>query len=224
MEYLSVPEYAKLVGKTSRYIRQRISKGLLPAMGIAGELGGGTGGISYRIPVSALDPKLYSKYKRDQDRKNGRQEMKPEKSQELPTLEEMSEGERREVAFWKQVIAEWRAFRSQEGKKDELDRIFLEGLQEQYPEMQLSVRMIQRKDKVLREQGEAALIDGRGKHGNHKKAVPDEVFAVFTSYYLDESRKSVRKCMELTESYLRHEQKEDLLPLASAVHSTGFFK
>ncbi len=215
MESLTVSEYAKLTGRTSRYIRQQISEGKIQAFGSAEKGRGGVSGFSYQIPTSALDPKLYSKYKREQDRKNGIKEVRPEKPQALPTLEEMSECERREVAFWKKTIAEWRAFRSQEGKKEELDKIFLKGLQEQYPEIQLSVRMIQRKDKALREQGEAALIDGRGKHGNHKKAVPDEVFAVFTSYYLDESKKGVRKCMDLTESYLKHEHKEDLLPLAS---------
>lgn len=216
MEYLSVPEYAQIMGKTSRYIRQRISKGLIPAIGMAGELGGGIGGISYRIPTSALDPKLYAKYKREQNRKNGIKEPKPDWTQELPTLEEMSECERWEVAFWKRTIEEWRAFRNRGGSKSEADEIFLKKLQEQYPEMKLSVRIIQRKDQALRTYGEAALIDRRGKHGNHKKVIPDEVFAVFTSYYLDESRKSVRKCMELTEIYLKHEHKEDLLPLASS--------
>lgn len=216
MEYLSVPEYARLIGKTRQYVSKNIRTGKIQAMGMAGELGGGTGGISYRIPVSVLDPKLYAKYKREQNRKNGIKEPKPDRAQELPTLEEMSECERREVAFWKKTIAEWRTFRNREGLKAEADEIFLKWLQEQYPEMKLSIQIIKRKDKKLREQGEAALIDRRGKHGNHKKALPDEVFAIFTSYYLDESRKSVRKCMELTEIYLKREHKEELLPLASS--------
>ncbi|MCI8985995.1 MAG: DDE-type integrase/transposase/recombinase [Lachnospiraceae bacterium] len=216
MESLTVSEYAKLAGKTSRYIRQQISEGKIKAFGSVEKGRGGSSGFSYKIPAGTLDPKLYIKYKREQERKKGVKKMKSEKPQQPVTIEEMSECERREVAFWKKTIVEWRAFRSQEGKKEELDQIFLEELQAQYPEMQLSVRMIKRKDKVLREQGEAALIDGRGKHGNHKKAVPDEVFAIFTSYYLDESRKSVRKCMELTEIYLKREHKEDLLPLASS--------
>ena len=58
--------------------------------------------------------------------------MKSEKPQQPVTIEEMSECERREVAFWKKTIVEWRAFRSQEGKKEELDQIFLEELQAQY--------------------------------------------------------------------------------------------
>ena len=212
MEYISVPEYARLIGKTSRYIRQQIVEGKIPAMGVAGKLGGGNGGVSYQIPVDALDPKTYRKYQREQDKKLGITKPKPEI---VLTLEEMSESERREVASWKNILTEWNAFRNRGGPKWEADQIFVERISEQYPEMHFSVRILQRQDQALREHGEAALIDRRGKHKNHRKAIPDEVFAVFTSYYLDESQKSVRKCMELTESYLRHEHKEGLLPLAS---------
>ncbi len=216
MEYISVPEYAKLTGKTDRYVRQQILKGKLQAVGMAGELGGGNGGISYRIPVDpdTMDPKIYRKYRREQEKKLGFLVPAPKPRIEI-SWEDMTETERWEVAFWKKTIEAWRAFRERDCCKGEADKAFLKKLQEQYPEMQLSVRMIQRKDQAWREQGEAALIDRRGKHKNHKKAIPDEVFAVFTSYYLDESKHGVRKCMELTESWLRHEHKEDMLPLAS---------
>lgn len=215
MEYISVPEYARLTGQSSRYIRQKVVQGKIPAIGTTGKLGGGTGGVSYRIPVDALDPKTYRKYQKEQNRKRGITEPKPEKPKATISLEEMSEGERREVAFWKNILAEWKEFRNRGGSKMEADQIFVQQVSERYPEMKFSVRILQRQEQALREQGEAALIDRRGKHKNHKKAIPDEVFAVFTSYYLDESRKSVRKCMELTEIYLRHEHKEELLPLAS---------
>ncbi len=215
MEYISVPEYARLVGKTSRYIRQQIVEGNITAYGSAVKRRGGSGGVSYQIPVDSLDPRTYRKYKREQNKKLGITEPKPEKPQITLTLEEMSEDERRQVAFWKKTLEEWRTFRNRDCCKAEADRIFVARISEQYPEMHFSVRILQRQDKAWREQGEAALIDRRGKHDNHKKAIPNEVFAIFTSYYLDESRRSVRKCMDLTESYLKHEHKESLLPLAS---------
>lgn len=216
MEYLSVPEYAKLTGKTRQCISKNIRLGKIPAMGMVGELGGGTGGVSYRIPVDSLDPKTYGKYIREQKKKNGIQTPKPERIRELPTLEGMSEEERREVAFWKNVISDWLAFRSQPGKKEDLDTQFYEELQGRYPEMKLSVQIIKRKEKALRDYGEAALIDGRGKHGHHKKVMPDEVFDIFISFYLDQSRPSVEKCMELTETWFRHEGRKDMLPLPSS--------
>lgn len=216
MEYISVPEYAQLIGKTDRYVRQQIAQGKLQAYSATVQERGGKGGISYRIPVdpNTWDPKTYRKYRREQEKKLGFMVPALKPPVEI-SLEDMTETERWEVAFWKKTIEEWRAFRSRGGSKAEADQIFLKKLQEQYPEMHFSVRMIQRQDQAWREQGEAALIDRRGKHKNHKKAIPDEVFAVFTSYYLDESQKSVRKCMELTEMYLRHVHKEELLPLAS---------
>ena len=71
MEYISVLEYARFLGKTPQYIRQQIVKGNIQAVGIAGELGGGKNGIAYRIPVDSLDPKTYRKYQREQKKKLG---------------------------------------------------------------------------------------------------------------------------------------------------------
>lgn len=215
MEYLSVSEYAELRGCSERYARMLIAKGNIHAVEMNGKLGGGIGGVSYFIPLASIDPKLIRKYQRQQDRKNGGERPKPERQKDLPSLEEMSDSERREVARWKNILEEWRAFRGQPGKKEDLDRAFVDQAKGKYPDMKLSVRILQRHDQALREQGEAALADGRGKHGNHKKAVPDEVFSIFMGYYLDESRRSVQKCMDLTETKIRHEGKTELLPLAS---------
>lgn len=215
MEYLSVQEYARLRGCSERYIRQLIKEEKLCAIEDHGALGGGNGGISYRIPGSSIDPKLLRKYQRQQRRENGQPDPKPEKPRAALTLEEMSEDERKEVARWKNILEDWRAFRLQPGKKAELDQMFIDQIRGQYPDMKFSVRTLQRQAQAYREQGEAALIDRRGKHGNHKKTMPDEVFDVFISYYLDQSRKSVQSCMDLTESWLKHEGKEDMLPLPS---------
>ena len=123
--------------------------------------------------------------------------------------------ERQEAARWKNILGEWDVYRSQGGSKEERDKEFLSYISQKYPEMSFSVRTLQRRQKDYREYGEAALIDRRGKHGNHKKAIPDEVFSVFIGFYLDESKKSIRKCKELTESWLKHEGRAELLPLAS---------
>lgn len=203
-----------MTGRTRQSVLILINEGKLSAYKAEKVGRGGSAGKSYKIPVDTLDPKTYRKYRREQEKKLGFLVPAPKPTIEI-SLEDMTETERWEVAFWKKTIEEWRAFRSRGGSKAEADQIFLKKLQEQYPEMHFSVRMIKRQDQAWREQGEAALIDRRGKHKNHKKAIPDEVFAVFVSFYLDESQKSVRKCMELTESYLCHEHKEELLPLAS---------
>lgn len=215
MEYLSVPEYAKIRGCSEQYVHKLISQEKIHVLKDTVLKRGGCSGVTYKIPLASIDPKLARKYQRQQDRKNGVERPKPERQKDLPSLEEMSEGERREVARWKNILEEWRAFRGQPGKKEDLDRAFVEQARGKYPDMKLSVRILQRHDQALREQGEAALADGRGRHGNHKKAMPDEVFDVFISFYLDQSRKGVQECMGLTESWLRHEGKGELLPLPS---------
>ena len=215
MEYLSVPEYAKLRGCSERYVRQLITQSKLHAIEDTVLKRGGCGGVTYKIPVAAIEPKLVRKYQRQQRKKNGIPEPKPEKKLVEISIEEMTAAERQEAARWKSILTEWQAYRGKWGDKKARDNEFVEYLSQKYPEMKFSVRILQRQAQALKEQGEAALIDRRGKHGNHKKAIPDEVFDVFTGYYLDESRKSVQKCMSMTETWLKHEGKEGLLPLAS---------
>ena len=215
MEYLSVPEYAKLRGCSERYVRQMIVQNKLQTVEDMTLRRGGNHGVSYRIPQDALDPKLLKKLLRQQRRESGRPDPKPERTIPSMNAEEMTLEERQEVARWKNILEEWEAYRSQGGPMAERDQEFLSYISQKYPEMSFSVRTLQRRRRDYLEHGETALIDRRGKHGNHKKAIPDEVFSIFMGYYLDESRKSVRKCRSLTETYLRHEGRTELLPLAS---------
>lgn len=215
MEYLSVPEYAKLRGCSERYVRTLIVQNKLHAIEDTVLKRGGCGGVTYKIPLASIEPKLIKKYQRQQDRKKGVRDSRPPKKLRVLSAEDMTAEERQQVARWKLILQEWQTYRGQGGSKADRDKEFVDYISSQYPEMKFSVRILQRHDQALREQGEAALIDGRGKHENHKKAIPDEVFAVFMSYYLDESRKSVQKCISMTETWIRYEGKPEFLPLAS---------
>ncbi len=216
MEYLSVTEYARIAGKSDRYVRQQIKDKKICATEGIKKGRGGKSGCSYQIPVDSLDPKLRARYERQKRKNSG---IPPERKIRPPIqkdLEDMTADERVQVATWKQILENWRAYRNGEGVKSVLDQEYVSIMKKEYPEMQFSVRMLQRKDQAYREQGEAALIDRRGKHNNHNKAVPDDVFAIFKSYYLDESKKSVQKCMRMTETYLAHEGMNQYLPIASS--------
>lgn len=215
MEYLTVNEYAALKGCSRQYVVKMIRSGRLVAEEAAGVFGGGIGGISYHISLPACEPAIQKKYIRQQRKKAGVPRVKPEKKLIATDLEQMTAEERREVATWKNILAEWQGYRNQGGAKAVRDQEFVDYISLKYPELHFSVRILQRQAQALREQGEAALIDRRGKHGNHVKAIPDEVFGIFQSYYLDESQKSIQKCIRMTETWIRHEGKADLLPLAS---------
>ena len=208
MEQLKVAEYAELRGVTVQYVRQLISKGKLQATIPFGS------GRGYLIPLAEIEPKLQKKYMRLHREKFP----EPEKRiVAVKCLEDLSFEERQEVNLWKGILEEWREYRSSySGSLPEADEAFVQYLQIQYSGMKFSPQILRRQWKALKEQGEGALIDRRGKHGNHKKAIPDEVFDVFQYYYLDQQKQSVKKCMELTELYLKEQGKEGLLPLASS--------
>lgn len=213
MEQISVEEYANLKGCTDRYVRKLISEGKLKATEVFGSVG--QGGLSYMIPLAGCDPKIIKKYNRLHGIKTA--DAKPEKPYVIPeSMEKLTEEERKEVAFWKKILNEWDSFRNENTmKKSEADELFINYLNSLYPGKNFSSRMLYRKKKALKEHGECALADGRGKHDNHKKAIPDKVFDIFEYYYLDQSKKSVKKCMELTELELKQQGLEELLPLAS---------
>ncbi|MDD3415512.1 MAG: Mu transposase C-terminal domain-containing protein [Lachnospiraceae bacterium] len=212
MEQISTEEYAELRGCTERHVRRLISEGKIFATEKFST--GGKNGVKYSIPLAECDPKIIKKYNRIHNIKSA--ETKPEKPYLIPeNVEQLTEDERSEVAFWKKILNEWDDYRSQPGKKSEIDEKYVTFLNTSYPDMQFSIRMLYRKKKAWKEFGDCALADGRGKHENHKKAVPDKVFGIFEYYYLDQSQKSVKECIRLTMLEIKHEELTDLLPLAS---------
>lgn len=218
METLTAKEYAGLRGCTVRYVRKLILEGKVKATEVFGA--GGKNGLSYQILLADIDPTLQKKYMRKLAKEQITQEQKT--SGPVPVkLEDYTEDERAEIAMWKDTLNEWTIYRNnyrdESGKKnmEEADELYVGFLNNKYPDMKFSRRGLQRKAKTLRERGEGALIDGRGKHDSHRKAIDEYVFGIFENFYLDESQKSIRKCMELTELQLRKREMEDLLPLAS---------
>lgn len=211
MEQLTVKEYADLRGISERHVRRLIIEESIPAKVSFGS--NGNSGKKYLISLSDIDPKLQKKYMRlHKEKFPGLQEKKPVQAK---SLEKMTDGERKEAAFWLDILRQWRVYRERHGgSKKEADEDYIKLLEERYPEKHFSQRMLQRQWNAYQEYGEAALADGRGKHENHARSIPDRVFDIFQYYYLDESQKSVRKCMELTKLALREEEPE-LLPLAS---------
>ncbi len=204
---MTVKEYAELKGCSERYVRKQITEGRLSAEEASENKGART--KVYLIPISSLEPKLRKKY----DCLHRQQEPK-EPPRAIP-LEGLSEEEREEAAVWMQILDEWESFRLRyDGSKAAADLAFEALLQERYPDIRADRQKLYRQRRLLQEQGPGGLVDMRGKHGHHKKSIPDEVWNVFEYYYLDESRKTVAECMRLTEIYFK---KHDMTipPLAS---------
>lgn len=203
MEELTVEEYADLSGQTARHVRRLIKSGSLVARETHGR--GGTGGKLFMIPVSSLAPKLKKKHDRLKRQQN------PEPVKQV-TLEELTEDERAEAADWLEILKEWKEYRSAyEGTKAQADEAFVEIMQQRRPG--LNYQQLNRKDRLYREMGAGGLVDRRGKHNNHCKKIPDEVWNVFEFYYLDQNQPSVQKCMEMTADYFK-KHKIEIPPLA----------
>lgn len=210
MDSISVKEYAELRGCTERYVRKLISEGKIEAESIYGKKG--RSGKNFVIPLASLEPKLLKKYKRIHNAAE-----KKEEAEIIPlNIENITEDERKEINIWKEILQNWRSFRTESRNKAEADEAFLNFANLTYPSVKINnVRTLYRKWKALNEQGEEALLDKRGKHGNHRCSMPSEVFDIFESFYLDESQKSVAFCIELTELQLKTDGKEQYLPLPS---------
>ena len=217
MEEITVKEYAQLRGCTEQYVRKMISENRLTVVEKWGQ--GGNKGLSYMIPLASIEPKLIAKYRRIESRKANNDKPKETKPVILPDKESMTEGEREEIAFWKQVIAGWDEYRPPGKARKQATEDYVSYLQVTYPDKKFSARILYRKKQVLKEQGEAGLVDMRGKHDKHKRAVPKEVFDIFEYFYLDQSQKSIQLCITLTKLEIsQHPERYDqsLLPLASS--------
>ena len=219
MEFLSVAEYADLRGCSERNIQKMISSGKLEAQEVTGFVG--RNGKQFRIPVAILEPKYIRKWKRQQEQHEDKIDsvVTQEIDIERRNLEQLTSEERLEIAAWKDILKEWQEYRNNAPKKAkaQADKEFLNYISVEYPDMKFSQRILYRKKEAQEKEGDIGLLDKRGKHGNHKKMLPDPVFDIFEYYYLDESRKTVTKCMELTELEIKknREDLQHLLPLPS---------
>ena len=88
-----------------------------------------------------------------------------------PSGKPIIEADMEEAAFWEATLCDWRRFRSLFSSKSEADEAFIELYNEKYPHMSFTKSTLFRKWKIYKEQGKAALIDYRGKHGKHKRKV-----------------------------------------------------
>lgn len=217
MEEITVKEYAALRGCTERYVTKLIAGKKLAAYERWGQ--GGAKGLSYMIPLASVEPKLIAKYRRQQAKKEGGEKPKAEPKTVPADRETMTAAEREESTLWKKILTEWDDYRPPDMDRKQATESYVAYLNAMYPDRRFSARQLYRKKKAFREQGETGLIDRRGKHDKHKRAVPKEVFDIFEYYYLDQSRKSIQMCRTLTELEIRqHPERygQDLLPLASA--------
>lgn len=140
MEKITVKELAQLKGCKEQYIRKLIGDGVIQAEPVFGVVG--AGGKQYLIPVislSSYDPKLVKKYNRLHGIKNEQQRPRRTRPELLKDIENLSDSERAEVAFWKRVLVDWTEYRNGRDR-EQADAEYIKYLQNTYPEKSFSIR------------------------------------------------------------------------------------
>ena len=209
--YLTVKQLAEIKGCTERYIRNCITKGKMEAIQKTG-LSTGQGGMEYRIPLSKLDEKVQLKYKRylkklQKEAEKQVQEQEIEEQQRKITAD-LTEREKEKAMFWRKLLESWQSYRGKEADKEKADNEFIKVINVQNEGLHLSRRTLYRKWNSYIMEGEAALADGRGKHGNHNYKMTKEIFDVFEYYYLNENKPSIKQCMRETALYFEGQEIE----------------
>ena len=213
--YLTVKEMAELKGCSERHIRLLIEENIISAKKIeVKQRGPGRGGIQYRIPLSSIEKKLQSKFKRHL--KVFQQEQEKTDVDTETVIDNYTGDEIEQIARWKKILFDWQKYRNSSCKsKAGADTEFVDIINVQNPDLNLSLRSLYRKWKEYNKIGDIALVDRRGKHTGHQKKLSNEVWDVFEYYYLDDSRKSISLCMKLTEMNFELQGRQDVLPLPS---------
>ena len=204
--YLTVKQLAEIKGCTERYIRNCITKGKIEAIQIEGQVGGNAG-THYSIPLSKLDEKVQLKYKRYL-KKQQKEVEKQVQEQQNKTIADLTEKEKEKAMFWRKLLESWQSYRGKEADKEKADNEFIKVINVQNEGLHLSRRTLYRKWNTYIMEGEAALADGRGKHGNHNYKMTKEIFDVFEYYYLNENKPSIKQCMRETALYFEGQEIE----------------
>lgn len=202
-QMLTVGDVAALKSCTPRYIKRIVKEGKLPAEETLNQRKRKT----YLIPLEALDEGLQRKWYRQQaERKpEGKAPPKEAGNPDAPGLDSYTERERGEMDFWKQVISEWLQYRSNPEipSKAEADERFAKFLAMKYSGTNISVDILYRRWRAVREGDLDGLIDRRGKWRSGKSSINEITWQCFLYYFLDESKHPIMKCWMYTRLWLQ---------------------
>lgn len=209
---MTVRQVAELKGCSERYVRSLISQDRLEHRE---DNAPENHRRAWLVPLSALDPRLQLKY-----RGKTRPPKPAEPPREAKPLDSYTDAERREIDRWIKILTDWLACRR--GKnKPAADRAYIRRMTREYPEIKLSPDILYRRWKAWRDQDWDGLIDKRGKSRKGSSTIDETVWQCFLSYYLDESQHPIERCLQYTQSWVRHEHPE----LADGIPSyTSFWR
>ena len=206
-QMLTAKQVAEIKGCSDRYIKRIIKEGKLQAQEILNEKNRKT----YLVPLDALDEELQQRWYRMNLEEKAAEE-KPEAAEtEAVGVDRLSEAERMEADFWTELVERWQNYRAMPGagSKAEVDERFLALCRLEYPEREISLDILYRKWKAVREGNLKGLVDKRGRWKKGTSSIDDTIWQAFLYYYLDQSQHPIKKCLEYTKMWAR-EKRPDL--------------
>lgn len=202
MDMLSAIDVAELRGCSAKYVKTLCQKGELECTVSMNE----KNRPKYMIPLAALDSDLQTRYHRlKQGVTPAPLPPKASPSTQAKPLDAYTLAEREEIQLWIDVVQEWQSYRNRADaqSKANIDERFVAFQRLERPELTLSIPILYRKWAALREDDYNGLLDKRGKWRLGKRETPVDIFKLFETYYLDESKYPIEKCIEYTQGYLQ---------------------
>ncbi len=208
-QMLTVKQVAEVKECSARCIQQGIKSGKVQAIEVMNDKNRRT----YLIPLDALDESLQQKWYQMVSERPPDGAGPKEEGAEGDAIDRFSESERQEIDFWIGLVEQWQQYRMKPGvtSRAEVDEKFVAFCRLEYPDRQISVDILYRKWKAVREDDLSGLIDKRGKWKKGTSSIDDTVWQAFLYYYLDESQYPIRKCLDYTRMWAR-EKRPDLYP------------
>lgn len=207
---LNAKEYAAIAGISERHARRLAESGKLSAKQGVNE----RNRPEYRIPLSALPDEAQLKYYAQRGLRVADKPAAPaKKAPSHKPLDSYTAEEREDIAWWTQILKQWQAYRSRPGvNAAQMDERFVALMALEQPDRNISIKTLYRRYKALREGDNDGLIDKRGKARLGKTSLPEAAETAFLTFYLDEARHPIPRCIELTEEWTR-QNAPALMPL-----------
>lgn len=160
-QMLTAKQVAEVKGCSYQYVKRIIKEGKLQAQEILNDKNRKT----YLVPLEALDEELQQKWYQ-MNLENPPEEIStPEPVTDKKAVDHFSESERQEIDFWISLVEQWQQYRMKPGVtcKADVDKKFVALCGLEYPDKEISVDILYRKWKAVKENDLDGLIDKRGK-------------------------------------------------------------
>lgn len=190
-QMLTAKQLAEVKGCSYRYAKRIIQEGKIKAV----EAVNSRNCKIYQIPLDSLDEELkqrwYQMNVQQPSEGDGLSKPKPAKN----GLDQFSDSERQEINFWTELVQRWQEYRMMPGaaSKAEVDQKFVALCSLEYPDRDISIDILYRKWKAVRNDDLKGLVDKRGKWRKGASAIDETIWQAFLYYYLDESQHEYTK-------------------------------